>query len=402
MLHHSLMNRHLHQRNYKFRLYPSVQQEQQLAETLDGCRWVYNYFLDSGFTGESEYDMNYALTELKEQTPFLRNYHSKMLQMVAKKIATANKALKALRKNGHEVGRLKYLQSDEYNSFTYNQSGFDITADNQLWLSKIGKLRIKLHRKVQNIKQVTVKREGKRRWYAIICCELAEPIFKFIDISKSVGIDVGITKFVHDSDNHEVENPLFLKKMLKPLRRASRQLSRRQKGSANYQKAKNRLQVLHERIKNQRMDFLHKQSSSYSARYDLIFLEKLLRVLNMTKNHRLARAILDSGWVTFGSMLKYKAKHLVEVYSPNTSVDCSHCGNKVPKSLAVRIHRCDKCSIVLDRDYNAALNILQRGLKSLAATKSSLPMERREVTPVETEKSVKQESIEAHDFSSRG
>ncbi len=83
-----------------------------------------------------------------------------MLQMVAKKIASANKALKALRKNGHKIGKLKYLQSDEYNSFTYNQSGFDITLDGQLWLSKIGKLQIKLHRKVQNIKQVTVKREG--------------------------------------------------------------------------------------------------------------------------------------------------------------------------------------------------------------------------------------------------
>src|SRR5579885_1172148 len=276
-----------------------------------------------------------------------------MLQMVGKKISSANKALKALRKNGHKI------------------------------------------------KQVTVKREGKHRWYAIICCELTEPIFKFMDVSKSVGIDVGITKFVHDSDNHEVENPLFLKKMLKPLRRASRQLSRRQKGSANYQKAKNRLQVLHERIKNQRMDFLHKQSSSYSARYDLIFLEKLLRVLNMTKNHRLARAILDSGWVTFGSMLKYKAKHLVEVYSPNTSVDCSHCGNKVQKSLAVRIHRCDKCFLVLDRDHNAALNILQRGLNSFLLELKHLPMERREVTPVEFERSKKQESIvvEAHDFS---
>jgi putative transposase len=337
--------------------------------------------------------MNYALTELKEQTPFLRNYHSKMLQMVAKKIATANKALKALCKNGHKIGKLKYLQSDEYNSFTYNQSGFDITSDNQLWLSKIGKIRIKLHRKVQNIKQVTVKREGKHRWYAIICCELTEPIFKFIDISKSVGIDVGITKFVHDSDNHEVDNPLFLKKMLNPLRRASRHLSRRQKGSANYEKAKSRLQILHERIRNQRMDFLHKQSTIYSKRYDLIFLEKL-RVLNMTKNHRLARAILDSGWVTFGSMLKYKAKKVMEVYSPNTSVDCSYCGNKVQKSLAVRIHRCNKCSIVLDRDYNAAINILQRGLQAL-----KLPMERREVTPVEFERTRKQESIEAHDFS---
>ena len=230
---------------------------------------------------------------------------------------------------------------------------------------------------------------------------MTEPIFKFVDTTtKSIGIDVGITKFVHDSDNHEVENPLFLKKMLKPLGRASRQLSRRQKGSANYQKAKTRLQVLHERIRNQRMDFLHKQSSSYSARYDLIFLEKL-RVLNMTKNHRLARAILDSGWSTFSSMLKYKAKQIVEVYSPNASVDCSHCGHKVQKSLAVRIHRCDKCFLVLDRDHNAALNILQRGLNSFLLELKHLPMERREVTPVEFERSKKQESIvvEAHDFS---
>jgi putative transposase len=130
----------------------------------------------------------------------------------------------------------------------------------------------------------------------------------------------------------------------------------------------------------------------------LIFLEKL-RVLNMTRNHRLARAILDSSWVTFGSMLKYKVKKVIEVYSPNTSIDCSYCGHKVPKSLAVRIHRCDKCGIVLDRDHNAAINILQRGLKQLsllaAKTKSSLPMERREVTPVESERTEKQESIEA-------
>lgn len=108
----------------------------------------------------------------------------------------------------------------------------------------------------------------------------------------------------------------------------------------------------------------------------------------MTKNHRLARAILDSGWSTFGQMLGYKAKKFVGVLAANTTVDCSNCGHEVPKSLAVRIHRCDKCGIVLDRDYNASLNILQRGLESL------LPVERREVTPVEIERSLKQESEE--------
>src|SRR5919197_856120 len=141
----------MNRRNYKFRLYPTALQEQQLVETLDGCRWVYNYFLENHF--KSEYDMNYALTELKEETPFLRNYHSKMLQMVGKQVASSNKALKALRKNGHKIGRLGYARSEDYNSFTYNQSGFDIEIDNKLWLSKIGKIAIRLHRKVSNIKQ---------------------------------------------------------------------------------------------------------------------------------------------------------------------------------------------------------------------------------------------------------
>ena len=371
----------MNRRNYKFRLYPNEEQVQQFEDTLDGCRWVYNYFVD--MPAMSEYDMNYALVELKEETPFLRNYHSKMLQMVGKQIASARKALSTLRANGHRVGRLKHVSSENYNSFTYNQSGFDLTVDGKLWLSKIGKITIRLHRKTQNIKQVTVKREGKK-WYAIICCELAEPIFKFIDARKSVGIDVGINKFTHDSDNHEVENPQFLKKLIRPLRRASRRVSRRQIGGENREKAKSRLQILHERIRNKRYDFLHKESKWYSERYDVIFLEKL-RVLNMTKNHSLARAVLDSGWITFGNMLEYKAKKVVGVLAANTSIDCPKSGHKVPKSLAVRIHRCDKCGIVLDRDYNASLNILQRGLKSL------LPMERRKVTPQEIERSMKEE-----------
>ena len=371
----------MNRRNCKFRLYPDTEQEQQLVESLDGCRWVYNYFVN--LPAMSLFDMQFALTELKEQTPFLRKYHSKMLQMVCHRIASADKALKTLKKNCHRIGKLKHVRSEDYNSFTYNQSGFDITIDGKLWLSKIGKIAIRLHRKVNNIKQVTIKREGKK-WYAVICSEIAEPMFKLIDRKKSVGVDVGITRFVHDSDNREVDNPQFLKKMIRPLRRANKRVSRKQLGSKNREKAKSRLQVLHERIRNQRFDFLHKQSKWYSERYDRIFLEKL-RTLNTTKNHSLARAILDSGWSTFGRMLEYKAKKVVGVIAANTTVDCSNCGNKVPKSLAVRIHRCDKCGIVLDRDHNAALNILQRGLNSL------LPREPREVTPEKIERSMNQE-----------
>jgi putative transposase len=249
-----------------------------------------------------------------------------------------------------------------------------------------------LHRKPVNIKQVSVTKKPSGKWFANIVCEEArQRIVPTIDTSKAVGIGMGITKFVHDSDNHEVDNPLFLKKMLKPLRRIDRKLSRRQFGSQNYKKAKNMRARLWERIYNKRHDFHHKLSTIYAKRYDLIFVEKL-NIPNMVRNHNLARSIIDSGWATFKSMLEYKAKLVIEVPPRNTSIDCSGCGNKVPKSLvAVRTHRCDRCGLVIDRgDYNAALNILQRGLLSLLCI--HLPQELREVTPVEIQReSVKQE-----------
>ena len=275
---------------------------------------------------------------------------------------------------------MHHVKKDDYNSFTYNQSGFRIERHGNtdlLWLSKIGYIQIRLHRQPVNIKQITVKKVcGK--WYAVVCCELAKPIFRFVNPRKSISIDVGITKFVHDSENNSIDNPLFLKAMLKPLRRASRNLSRRQKDSQNW-KAKTRLQILHEQIRNKRNDFLHRLSTEYSNRFDVIFLERL-QTSNMVKNRHLARSIPDSGWAEFKGMLQYKAKVVVEVPSNYTSIDCSRCGNKVPKTHAVRIHRCDVCGLVIDRDYNASLNILKRGLQQVIM----LPQELREVTPVET------------------
>ncbi len=333
----------------------------------------------------SEYDMNYALTELKEQHPWLGNYHSKMLQMVAKQVSAARKALAALKKKGHRIGELRYVTHEEYNSFTYNQSGFMI-EDGNIWLSKIGAIKMVLHRQPVSVKQVTVVRKV-RKWYAIVGCGTLRTKYCTANYTRPVGIDVGITKFAHDSDNHFVENPQFLTKMLKPLRRAHRRLSRTQIGGSNHIKAKHMLARLYEKISNKRRNFLHKLSNYYSQSYDLIFIERL-RVLNMVKNHRLARCIIDSGWRTFKEMLQYKANRLVEIDPRNTSVDCSRCCNPVPKTLAVRTHRCNKCGLLIDRDFNSGLNILQGGLSLLC-----LPVERREFTPVEIVRwSLKQEA----------
>lgn len=366
--------------NYKFRLYPTREQELALEQTLDGCRWVYNYFYCSRLSKE---DMQFALTELKEQHPWLRNYHSKMLQMVVHRVDSARKALKALQKNGYKVGKLRYLYHSDYDSFTYNQSGFRI-EDRNIWLSKIGIIKIVLHRHPINIKQVTVHRQAGK-WFATVTCEISRRIFKFINLEKRIGIDVGITKFIHDSNDHEIQNPLFLKKMVRPLRRAQSKVSRRVKGSSNYQRSKRLVARLHGKIANKRKDFLHKISTKYANRYDVIFLERL-RTLNMVRNHRLARHILDSGWGTFKNMLKYKAKMMAEIEPAYTSVACSCCGKHVPKALAIRIHRCDNCGLIIDRDYNSSLNILQKGL-------SYLPAGCRKVTPAEiVQQSRKQEA----------
>jgi putative transposase len=307
-----------------------------------------------------------------------------MLQMVGKQVAAA-------RKTTAKGRRLSYRYHDRFNAFTYNQTGFRVKG-NKLSLSKIGSIKIVLHRQPVNVKQVTICRKKDGRWYAVVACEILRKLYSTIVYDKPVGIDVGIAKFAHDSDNHVVENPQFLTRMLKPVKRAHRRLSRRQQGSSNHIKTRHMLARLYERINNKRRDFLHKTSTYYASRYDLIFLERL-RVANLTRNHKLARKILDASWSTFKVMLQYKANRVVEVEPAYSSVDCSRCSHPVPKSLAVRTHSCPKCGAVMDRDYNSAMNHLQNGLELLLG----LPAERREVTPAEIviQRSLKQE---AHAF----
>jgi len=200
------------------------------------------------------------------------------------------------------------------------------------------------------------------KWYACITCELIKMNPPKINFTKVIGIDVGIKSFAYDSDEHNTPNPLNLKKMLKPLVRAQRKVSRRKKGSNNRLKTIQHLQRIHERIVNRRKDFQHKLSSTYANHYDVIFVEDL-QLANMIKNHKLARSIMDSSWGAFLQKLEYKCKMMLKVPARDTTINCSRCDNKVPKSLAVRIHRCDKCNLIIDRDYNASINILQKGLE---------------------------------------
>ena len=384
------------QKTYKFRLYPNSEQSKKLHDTLDACRWTYNKMVEMIHSGSfhTRNDLCYFLMELKQSECWLYSHHSKMLQMVAVQVDGAQKALAQLRKNGHKTGELRFARFSEYRTFTYNQSGFDI-RDGFLHLSKIGKIKIIQHRNISEnhtIKQITVSKSKSGKWHACVTADI-DAILPKISLQSSVGIDVGIKNFAYDSDGFVTPNPLNLQKMLRPLARAQRKISRRQKESNNRKKAVKWYQIVHERIANRRRDFLHKLSTLYARKYDVIFLERLAK-LNMTKNHRLARSILDSGWGTFGMMLDYKTI-LVEVPARNTTIQCSRCGNAVPKPLAIRTHRC-VCGLILDRDHNAAINILKKGLAIFNLSPQatiSLPQELREVTPVEiTRWSRKQEA----------
>jgi putative transposase len=315
--------------------------------------------------------------------------------MVSTQVCGAQKSLIELHKNGYKTGDLKFARFSEYNTFVYNQSGFDI-KDGFLHLSKIGKIKIVLHRIIPSnhtIKQVTMSRSKTGKWHACIAVDVDAILPKILQ--KSVGIDMGIKNFAYDSDGFATPNQLNLQKMLKPLARAQRKISRRQFGSNNRKKAVRWYQIIHERIKNRRKDFLHKLSTQYAKKYGIVFVERLEK-LNMTKNHKLARNILDSGWGIFANMLDYKTMK-IEVPAKNTTVDCSRCCNAVPKSLAIRTHRCDVCRLVLDRDHNAAINILKKGLEIFGIVleyghKTTVPQELREITPVEISmRSVKQE-----------
>ncbi|PJB96758.1 MAG: transposase [Nitrosopumilales archaeon CG_4_9_14_0_8_um_filter_34_10] len=379
------------QRTYKFRLYPDRNQYKKLHHPLDACRWVYNQMVEKinreGF--QTRNDLNYFLTELKESEPWLYSHHSKMLQMVSTQIDGSQKSLIELRKNGYETASLKFVRFSKYNTFVYNQSGFAI-KNGFLYLSKIGRIKIIQHRQIpenHTIKQITITKSKSGKWHACLTCEI-DAILPKINMTKSVGIDVGITNFVYDSDGYQTPNPLNLKKMLRPLARIQKKISRRKKGSNKRLKAIRHLQKIHERITNRRKDFQHKLSTIYAKNNDVVFIEKLEK-LNMVKNHRLSQSIMDSSWGTFLQKLEYKCKMVIEVPARNTTIDCSRCGNKVPKSLAVRIHRCNVCNLVMDRDYNASINILKKGL---GIFNIKLPQELREVTPVEIlMRSVKQE-----------
>lgn len=346
--------------SYRFRLYPSRRIEEVLFQQLNLCRWLYNRLLEELNNAKAEKrklsqkNTQALIVKLKKENPELNLVYSKVLQMVNYQLWSNLRALSALKRNGRKVGKLRF-KGQWFKTLNYNQSGFRLEGK-KLHLSKVGDITIKLHRPIKgNVKGVLVKREPSGKWFAIFQVEVPKAN-RLSETGKPVGLDVGVKHFLSDSDGRQIENPKFYERSLERLRKAHRTLSRKKKGSKNRAKAKVKLGRVYEKVINQRDDFLHKLSRFYVTNYDVIVVEDL-NITKMVRNHHLSRKILDASWGKFLQMLSYKAakagRTLVKVNPRGTSREYKH-GE-------------------LDRDYNASLNILERGLAGLG--RPSVPVE---------------------------
>ena len=367
----------------KFRMYPTKEQETKLFFTLNKCRRLYNLFLKKKQDKERKWrksELQALLPEMKREYPELKNVHSKTLQYVMWQLCANLKALHQLKQNGKKVGRLRFKSRDKYKTFVYNQSGFKIirndTRYDKLHLSKIGDIPLIVHREIAGkIKQVIIKHYPSGKWYASIQVDDSDAEYPQTISEKKVGIDLGIENYIYDSDKNQIDHPKMFTKSLKKLRRAQRLLSRKKKGSCNRTKQRVKVVRIHEKVVNQRDDFLHKLSHFYACNYGLVAVENL-NVRGLIGISYNAKNIMDASWSRFIQMLCYKAERagsrVVKVEPRGTTQECSNCGETVHKELWHRTHSCS-CGFVADRDYNSAINILQKALLS----------ERQEYTPVE-------------------
>lgn len=377
------------QTTYKFRLYPTSEQEQSLSFVMEVCRWVYNHFLyiwNSVPKIPSRYDLQAILPELKKDHPDLKKVNSKTLQMVLFTLYSNLSSLVALKKKGKKVGRLRYKKYGQFKSFILNQSGFKVkTTGNRLdnlYVSKVGDIPIRLHQKIEGvIKQVIIKKYRSGEWYAMVCTE-KETQSTTQTPQSFIGLDVGLLHFLTDNIGRQIENPKFYKQALKRIKKEQRRLSSKKKGSNNWLKQKKRLNKSYDKLTHQRDDFLHKLSRYYVDAYDLIIAEDLT-ITGMVRNRNLSQSILDSSWSKLFFMLSYKAesadKVFVKIDPKNTSKECSVCGNIQDIPLSKRTYYCPICDATVDRDVNAAINILKRGI-----VRQGLPSTLLEIAPLPT------------------
>ena len=405
-------------KTFKYRVYPTKKQHRLLTEQLEECRWLWNFFLAERKTAWEErhepirlFDQINELPALKaDLRPGLKDVHSQVLQNVAKRQDGAMDAYFRRIKAGETPGYPRFKSRGRYDSLTYPQWSNGITLNakhDRLIASKIGDIKLIYHRPLEGTpKTVTIRRTATDKWFVTISCEW-EPT-ALPPTGKQVGLDMGLKTFATLSDGHEIANPRFFRSEEHELAKAQRKhqgaldahkavrkevteqvktahpdldaqaiwqfVSADPQEHVAWQERQKRRKVVartHERITWKRDNFTHQHSRQIVNHCDLIVVEDL-NIVNMVQLHTLAKSIHDVAWGQFAELLRVKAawagRVFIAVNPAYTSQTCSGCGHrKTDLTLADRVYHCLQCGLVIDRDLNAALNILRLGLPSLAS-----------------------------------
>ena len=359
------------QKGIKFRAYPNKEQQNLINQTLGCCRLIYNKGLamrNEAYVNGSKvgYSQTSAmLTELKKTSDFafLKEVDSIALQQSLRDLDRGFVNFFQKRAS-HPTFKSKHNNHQSYR--TVNQGDNIRIVDKYIKLPKLGYVKIKQSMEVGKINNVTIERTPSGKYFVVLNVDF-EPELQ-ANKGGSIGIDVGIKEFYSDSNGNVVQNPKYLEKSMRKLVREQRRLSRKQKGSNNRNKQCVKVALVHEKITNQRNDFLQKQSTMLVRENQTICIEDL-NVKGMIRNHKLAKSIASVSWSRFFTMLEYKAtwygNDLIKVPTMYpSSQTCSCCGHRNPlvKNLAIRNWECPECHAKHNRDINASINILNKGI----------------------------------------
>ena len=376
-------------KSYKFRLYPNQKQIVLFEKTFGCSRFIWNQMLADkiAYYKETGQTLKNTPAQYKKEFPWLKEVDSLALANVQLNL---QKAYQSFFKNKNHFGFPNFKSKNKMTHQSYrtnNKQGVGTIRlsdnNNQIKLPKIGWIKVKAHRKLKGvIKSATISKTSTGKYFVSILCEIKieveENIKTFPKTNSNIGIDLGLEHFAILSTGEKIENPRFLISASKKLRREQKILSRRgllakQRGKSlndcmNYQKQRLKVARLHEKISNQRRDFLSKLSINLIKNHDKICMEDLASK-NLMRNHHIARAIGDASWSEFCRMLEYKAewygKQIIKInrWFPSSQL-CSNCKtNSGKKPLHIREWTCDSCGTRHDRDLNASVNILHEGLR---------------------------------------